>query len=77
MRLSVYCDGSVVVTLPQGSNENIVERFLSEQQEWLLKRISFFRQFPRRRRKPPGIQNSRMYYALASELVHVSLQIIP
>ena len=69
MRLSVYCDGSVVVTLPQGSNENIVERFLSEQQEWLLKRISFFRQFPRRRRMPSGKKNYRMYKERARELV--------
>lgn len=45
MRLSVCCDGSVVVTTPYGFEESIAERFLREKAQWLLSKISFFKQF--------------------------------
>ncbi|MBU1557770.1 M48 family metallopeptidase [Patescibacteria group bacterium] len=44
MRVAVYCDSSVVVTMPRGVTENIVEKFLIEKSDWLLKKINFFNQ---------------------------------
>jgi len=43
MRLAVYCDSSVVVTLPLSVNENIVERFIREKSSWLMDKISIFK----------------------------------
>lgn len=45
MRLVVYCDGSVVVTLPQTSPANIIDKLLREKMDWVLGKIAFFKQF--------------------------------
>ena len=45
MRLAVYCDGSVVVTLPQNAPANIIDKFLREKMDWVLGKIAFFKQF--------------------------------
>ena len=45
MRMTVYCDGSVIVTAPFSLRENIVEQFILEKAAWLLAKISFFKQF--------------------------------
>lgn len=42
LRVAVYCDASVVVTLPSTADENIVEKFLKEKANWLLEKISYF-----------------------------------
>lgn len=44
MRLAVYCDGSVVVTIPQSASANIIDRFLQEKMDWVLGKIAFFKQ---------------------------------
>lgn len=44
MRLAVYYDGSVVVTLPQNAPANIIDRFLKEKTDWVLGKIAFFKQ---------------------------------
>lgn len=45
MRLSVYGDGSVVVTLPHKLQENIAEAFIKEKRKWLAGKLSFYKQF--------------------------------
>lgn len=45
MRLAVYCDGSVVVTLPKSASANIIDNFLREKMSWVLGKIEFFKQF--------------------------------
>lgn len=46
MRVAVYCDASVIVTLPYRMNENIMEKFLREKATWLLDKISYFKKYP-------------------------------
>ena len=53
MRLAVYCDGSVVVTLPQSVPANIIDRFLREKMDWVLSKIAFFKQI--KNPFPPGL----------------------
>ncbi len=45
MRLAVYCDTSVVVTLPHRLNENMAERFIKEKSRWLLNKIEYFKKY--------------------------------
>lgn len=45
MRLAVYCDGSVVVTVPHDLNVNVIERFIREKTSWLFSKIAYFKQF--------------------------------
>ena len=44
MRLVVYCDGSVVVTIPHRFEETAAERFIQEKAKWLFSKITFFKQ---------------------------------
>ncbi len=45
MRIAVYCNGSIVVTMPHNLQETIVEKFIREKAQWLLSKISYFKQF--------------------------------
>ena len=45
MRLAIYCDGSFVVTKPQGLSENIVEKFIIQKSNWVVTKIEYFKQF--------------------------------
>lgn len=43
MRVAIYCDASVVVTLPTRASIGVVEKFLLEKADWLLEKINFFK----------------------------------
>jgi predicted metal-dependent hydrolase len=45
MRLAVYCDASVVVTVPRGVEMGLIEKFLQEKRGWIEDKISYFTQF--------------------------------
>jgi hypothetical protein len=45
LRLAVYCDGSVVATMPHDFKESVVEKFIYDKTKWLFSKINFFRQF--------------------------------
>ena len=47
VRLSVYRDGSVVLTSPLGGSSRLAERFLQQKLNWVLGKIEFFRRIPR------------------------------
>lgn len=45
MRIAVYGDTNVVVTLPYGLKENLAEKFLSAKAAWLLDKIFYFKKY--------------------------------
>lgn len=45
MGVAIYCDTSVVVTLPYRADENVVERFLLQKASWLLNKISHLKKY--------------------------------
>lgn len=49
VRLSVYGDGSIVLTVPFDLNETMAETFIREKREWLFSKISLFKRFQGRR----------------------------
>ena len=52
MRITVYCSGAIVVTMPHNLQETIVEKFVREKAQWLFSKISYFKQFRRRGLRP-------------------------
>src|SRR4030042_6036025 len=44
VRLTMYCDAEVVVTLPRRLSENFARDFVSEKASWILKKINFFKE---------------------------------
>ena len=45
LRVTVHCDGAVVVTLPYSLPQSLVPRFLSEKARWLLSKMAHFARF--------------------------------
>lgn len=43
MRLTIYCDGSMVATVPNGSSLDTLEKFIDEKTEWIMRKIEFFK----------------------------------
>jgi len=44
MRITVNCDASIVVTLPNIANENFAEKFLREKSDWIFKKVEYFKE---------------------------------
>ncbi|MFH1611919.1 MAG: SprT family zinc-dependent metalloprotease [bacterium] len=44
MRLTVYCDGSFVVTKPYNLNKNTAEEFIIKKANWILSKLEYFDQ---------------------------------
>ncbi len=45
LRIAVYCDTSIVVTVPYGFNENKIERYSIEKSNWILSKLKYCEQF--------------------------------
>ena len=45
MRLTIYCDGRLVATVPQRFSSSVLEQFLHEKSSWILKKIDHFQSF--------------------------------
>ncbi len=58
MRIAVYCDTRVVVTVPQDFEENKIEKFIREKAWWIMAKLKYFAQFKYVR----PIGNNRMNY---------------
>jgi len=43
MRLAVYCDGSVVITIPFGVQKSLIEKFIFDKKQWVWDKIRFFK----------------------------------
>ena len=48
LRLAVYCDGSVVITVPAGARQSAVEKFMADKTQWVLDKLQFFKTADRR-----------------------------
>ncbi len=43
LRIAVYCDSRVIVTVPFGFNKFKLENFIEQKAEWILKKLDYFR----------------------------------
>jgi len=73
MRLAVYCDASVVVTVPRGVEMSLIEKFLQEKRNWIDDKISYFTQFKNKPITRYSEEDYKKYkdeaFALANERV--------
>ena len=45
IRLAVHYDGGVVVTVPVGVRKRVVDKFVTEKANWIIKKLDYFQQF--------------------------------
>ena len=43
MRLTIYRDGKIVLTVPNGISNGIAQKFIEDKTDWLLNKLAFFR----------------------------------
>ncbi|MFH1451445.1 MAG: M48 family metallopeptidase [bacterium] len=43
MRITIHCDGRVILTRPAGTTDNAIENFISENSHWLLSGLESFK----------------------------------
>ncbi len=43
-RLTIYCDGRVVVTIPWRLNKKLADRLVTQKANWILKKLAHFKQ---------------------------------
>jgi predicted metal-dependent hydrolase len=43
MRLTVYCNGSFVVTVPKETSASLIEKLLHEKSQWIIEKLAFFK----------------------------------
>lgn len=58
MRLTVYPGGDVVLTVPRKVSERTMSKFLKDKADWLLKNISYFKNY----KEPPFAKYTRGDY---------------
>ena len=46
MRLTIYCNGNFVVTVPRNIGEGLIEQFIIKKSRWIIDKINHFKQFP-------------------------------
>ena len=69
MRVAVYCDSRVVVTLPMGFDFSRAEEFVKQKFSWILKSLNYFKRFEGRVFvKPAGKREYNKYRAQAQDL---------
>lgn len=71
MRLAVYCDASIVVTVPRGVRMGLVEKFLQEKKEWIENKVTYFSQF---RNRPIARLNKEDYRKYKREAHDLALE---
>lgn len=48
VRLAVYGDGSLAVTVPRGVDEGVAEKFIIEKSDWIIRKIAYYKKFKNR-----------------------------
>jgi predicted metal-dependent hydrolase len=69
MRIAVYCDGDVVVTVPKNFDLGLMDKFLAEKKDWILKKVREFLSSPLRFIKRRSKSDYKKYENEAMALV--------
>ena len=74
VRLAVHYNGTVVVTVPNGVTKNVVEKFLQEKTDWILRKLDFFKQnknlFPKLNSKKDYLRNKKRAYEFIMDRIN-------
>ncbi len=71
LKLAVYHDGTVLVTVPRGVTKEIVKSFVLSKYKWITKKVEFFKKYPARalpkNNKKAFEENKEVAYKIAIE----------
>ena len=74
LRVAVYCDASVVVTVPVDFGEHKIEKFLKEKASWVLDKLDYFLQLGKTVRIGGGRREYKKYREQAREFVRTKVE---
>ncbi len=74
LRVAIYCDASVVVTVPVNFGEYKIERFLKEKANWVLKKLDYFLRLSKITRIGGGRREYKKYREQAREFARMKVE---
>lgn len=74
LRIAVYRDASIIVTVPFGINKNKVEGFIIEKANWIISKLRFFEQFKNSSIMDNSAENYLKYKLKALELAERKIE---
>jgi len=74
LRVAVYCDASVIVTVPIDFGEHKIERFLKEKASWVLEKMDYFLRLGKTVRIGGGRREYKKYREQAREFVRTKVE---
>ncbi|MFA5934291.1 MAG: M48 family metallopeptidase [Candidatus Paceibacterota bacterium] len=74
MRIAVYCDGHVVVTVPKNFNNDLMNKFVVQKKDWILKSIRKFLKTPLRIVKASSKRDFKKYKVEIKEILEKRIE---
>src|SRR3989338_3015430 len=74
LKVAVYCDASVIVTIPENFGEHKIEKFLKEKAEWVLKKVDYFLRLGKTVQIGGGRREYKKYREQAREFVIAKIE---
>jgi len=74
LRVAIYCDASVIVTVPIDFGEHKIERFLKEKASWVLEKMDYFLRLGKTVRIGGGRREYKKYREQAREFVRTKVE---
>lgn len=74
LRVAIYCDASVVVTVPIDFGEYKIEKFLKEKANWVLNKLDYFLRLGKTTRIGGGQREYKKYREQAREFTRMKVE---
>jgi len=74
LRVAVYCDASIIVTVPVDFGEHKIEKFLKEKAGWVLDKLDYFLRLGKTVRIGGGRREYKKYREQAREFVRTKVE---
>ena len=74
MRISVYCNGNVVVTVPENFDHNLMSKFIIQKKDWILEKVQHFLRTPLRMVKNSSKRDYKKYKVEVKEIIEKRIE---
>jgi predicted metal-dependent hydrolase len=75
MRLTVYCDGNLTITVPQAFPISLIDRYIIAKSKWLILKIDFFEKLSKKQKLPIDVNGYEKYKDRSMEMIKEKLNL--
>jgi predicted metal-dependent hydrolase len=74
MRISVYCNGNVVVTVPENFDNNLMSKFILQKKDWIIEKVQHFLKNPLRIVRNSSKRDYKEYKVEVKDLIQKRIE---